>query len=144
MQQHTLAVFKPDCLERRLVGKVMERIYDDGFQIVAMKMIKLSTERAEQFYREHQAKDFFPFLVKFITEGPIIVAVLEKENAIEEWRELMGKTDPDKAQEETIRHDFAENMRRNIVHGSDSLESAQREISFFFDPSEIYEIIIDR
>ena len=133
----TCAIFKPDCLERKVFGSVLARIEKAGFDIIAMKMLHMSKPMAESFYKVHQTKDFFPGLISFMTEAPCVVAVLKKENAVEEYRALMGATDPQKAAAGTIRHDFAHDIQRNIVHGSDSDENAKREIAFFFAESEL-------
>ncbi|MDZ7314904.1 MAG: nucleoside-diphosphate kinase [candidate division KSB1 bacterium] len=135
--EQTLAIFKPDCLEKALLGKVLDKILTAGFQIKAMKMIKLTRKETESFYEIHRGKPFFTKLVEFMTEGPVVVAVLEKENAVADWRALMGKTDPHEAAEGTIRHLWAETVSRNVVHGSDSIENAQHEISFFFSQVEL-------
>jgi len=136
----TLAILKPDCIQRKFIGKVIDKIEQNGFTIKAMKMIKMTRPVAEGFYEVHKGKPFFEELVDFMTEGPCIVAVLEKENAVAAWRTLMGATDPTKADEGTIRKEFAENVGRNIVHGSDSDENARREIGFFFGEAEILSI----
>ena len=133
----TLAIFKPDCLQRKLVGAVMQKIEQAGFRIIAMKMLQMTEPVAQAFYRMHEGKDFFEGLVSFTTEGPCIVAVLYRENAIEAYRALMGATDPAKASAGTIRAEWAENVSRNLVHGSDSPENADREVAFFFSESEL-------
>ncbi len=135
--EQTLAILKPDCLQNKNAGKVLDMISAAGFKIRALRMTRMTQPVAESFYAEHQGKDFFSGLIKYITEGPIIVAVLEKENAITEWRELMGKTNPEEAAEGTIRKRFAENVRRNVVHGSDSPDNARREIFFFFTETNL-------
>ena len=135
--ERTLAILKPDCVKQRLIGQVLQIIQDDGFTILALKMLKLSRAVAESFYDIHKDKEFFPYLIDFMTEGACVVTVLEKENAIQAYRTLMGSTDPVNANEGTIRKKFAENVSRNVVHGSDSLENGLREISFFFSESEL-------
>ena len=115
----------------------MDRVEQAGFAIKALKMIKMPRPVAEGFYAVHKGKPFFEELVEFMSEGPCIVAVLEKDNAVEQWRALMGATDPAKAAPGTIRKDFAENVGRNIVHGSDSAENAAKEINYFFSDSEL-------
>jgi len=135
--QRTLAICKPDCVARQLTGQVLARIEAAGFRIVALKMIRMSPEQAEGFYAVHKGKPFFPELMKFMTEGPVVVAVLEKEGAVEAWRALMGATNPTNAEPGTLRRDLAESMTRNVVHGSDSPENACREIAFFFSESEL-------
>ena len=134
--EQTLAIFKPDCIQRRLLGKVITRIEDNNFRILGLKMIKLDTKTAQSFYQVHTGKSFFEGLVEFMTSGPCCVAVLEKDNAIEDYRKLMGNTNPVEADEGTIRKEFAENTRRNIVHGSDSSETAKGEIAFFYSIQE--------
>ncbi len=133
----TLAILKPDCVSRGLIGDVFQRIETDRFHIVAMKMVDLTPDQAKLFYQEHRERSFFNKLIAFMTETPVIVAVLEKENAVEAFRTLMGATDPAEAAEGTIRHAHAEDVTRNTVHGSDSDQSAVREIHFFFGEMEL-------
>lgn len=135
--ERTLAILKPDCVQRNLIGKVIDRIESAGFKIVRMKMVHLTRAMAEGFYEVHNGKPFFAELVNFMTETPCVVAVLEKNNCVEGWRKTMGATNPQNAEPGTIRRDLAENMGRNIVHGSDSTENAEREIDFFFSRSEL-------
>jgi nucleoside-diphosphate kinase len=135
--ERTLAIFKPDCVKNKLVGKVIDRILDGGFTIVGLKMMSLKREQAEAFYDVHKGKPFYPGLIDFMTEGSVIVAVLEKENAVADWRSLMGKTNPLEAAEGTLRRMYAENVSRNVLHGSDAEDTAQREIAFFFSESEL-------
>lgn len=135
--EQTLAILKPDCVRNKLIGKVISRIEENGFKIMAMKMSRLNKETAEAFYDVHKDKPFFASLVEFMTSGPCCVAVLEKENAIESYRKLMGATDPAQAAEGTIRRDFADNKQENIVHGSDGADTAAREIAFFYSNEEI-------
>ncbi|ABR74204.1 nucleoside-diphosphate kinase [Actinobacillus succinogenes] len=135
--ERTLSIIKPDAVERNLVGKILSRFEENGFQIVAMKMLRLNQAQAEGFYAEHQGKPFFDGLVEYMTSAPVVVSVLEKDNAVKDYRTLIGATDPQQAAEGTIRKDFAESRRRNSVHGSDSEESAVREIAYFFVESEI-------
>lgn len=136
--ERTLSIVKPDAVARNIIGKIVSRFEKAGLKIVASKMIHLDDAKAAGFYAEHEGKAFFETLMGFMTSGPIVVQVLEGENAIELNRELMGKTDPAAAAEGTIRKDFAESMQRNSVHGSDSPESAAREIAYFFDESEVF------
>ena len=136
--ERTLSIIKPDVVERQMIGTIISRLEQAKFNIVAMKMVKLSVEQAAGFYAEHQGKPFFEKLVNFMTSTPVVVLVLEKENAIFDYRALMGKTNPAEAQIGTLRHDFALDGSRNSVHGSDSIESAQREIAYFFAESEIF------
>ncbi len=135
--ERTCVIFKPDCIIRNLLGKVLTIIEENGFTIVAFKMIRMTLPLAEGFYKVHKGKEFYGPLLKFMGEAPCAVAVLEKENAIKDWRRLAGATDPAKATEGTVRYLYAENVRRNVVHGSDSASSAQREICYFFSESEI-------
>lgn len=136
--EQTLSIIKPDAVERHLIGKIFARLEENGFRIIATKMLHLTPAQAEGFYAEHQGKEFFAGLVEYMTSAPVVVAVLEKDNAILDYRTLMGATNPEKAEEGTIRRDFAINQRKNCVHGSDSLESAKREIAYFFAENEIF------
>ncbi len=135
--ERTFTILKPDCVKDGHVGKVIDRILSSGFKIIAMKMIKMTRPIAEGFYEIHKDKSFFEELINFMTEGPCIVAALEKQNAVEDYRALMGETDPSKAAPGTIRKEFAENISRNVVHGADSPENAIREIAYFFSTSEL-------
>ncbi|MCW9699310.1 MULTISPECIES: nucleoside-diphosphate kinase [unclassified Avibacterium] len=135
--ERTLSIIKPDAVERNLIGKILNRLESEGFRIIAMKMVHLTQTQAEGFYAEHQGKPFFTDLVDYMTSAPVVVSVLEKENAIKNYRTLMGATDPEKAEEGTIRKQFALSQRQNCVHGSDSPESAAREIAYFFVEGEI-------
>lgn len=135
--ERTFSIIKPDAVERNLIGEIYHRIEKADLRIVAAKMLHLNQEQASGFYAEHEGKDFFSDLTKFMTSGPIMVQVLEGENAIARYRELMGKTNPEEAACGTIRADYALSMRYNSVHGSDSPESAAREIAYFFPESEI-------
>jgi len=119
------------------VGKVIDRLERQGFKIVAMKMIRMDSRMAGEFYREHMGKAFYESLVEFMSSGNCIPMVLEKENAVEDLRALMGATDPEEAQPGTIRRDFAESKQNNIIHGADSIEKAEREIRFFFPEMEL-------
>ena len=135
--ERTFSIVKPDAVKRNLVGEIYHRIEKAGLEIIAAKMVHLTEEQASGFYAEHEGKEFFGPLNEFMTSGPIMVQVLEGENAIVRYRELMGKTNPEEAACGTIRADYAISMRYNSVHGSDSPESAAREIEFFFPESEI-------
>ncbi|PMH02211.1 nucleoside-diphosphate kinase [Vibrio splendidus] len=135
--ERTFSIVKPDAVKRNLVGEIYHRIEKAGLQIIAAKMVSLTEAQASGFYAEHEGKEFFGPLKEFMTSGPIMVQVLEGENAIARYRELMGKTNPEEAACGTIRADYAISMRYNSVHGSDSSESAAREIEFFFPESEI-------
>lgn len=135
--ERTLSIIKPDAVGKNLIGKIAGRFEDAGLRIVAMKMLHLSKERAEGFYAEHEGRPFFEPLVAFMTSGPVIVQVLEGENAILANRELMGATNPQEAAPGTIRADFATSIDENAAHGSDSPESAAREVAYFFGDDEI-------
>ena len=132
MKERTLSIIKPDGVQKNVVGKILSRFEDAGLKIVGCKMMHLSKAQAEQFYDIHKERPFFKDLVGFMTLGPVVVSCLEGENAIMKNRDLMGATDPKKAQPGTIRADFSESIDANTVHGSDAPETAKREISFFF------------
>jgi nucleoside-diphosphate kinase len=135
--ERTLAILKPDCVRKELIGEVTRRIQDAGFQIRALKMVSLSEKEAEGFYAVHEGKPFFESLIAFMTGGPCVPVVLEKENAVDDFRALIGATDPDEADEGTIRAEFADSIEQNIVHGSDSPENGRREVAYFFPEHEI-------
>jgi len=135
--QRTFSIIKPDAVTRNLIGAIYQRFESNGLRIVAAKMKRLTREEAEGFYAEHKGREFYEPLVAYMISAPIMVQVLEGENAIAKNREIMGVTDPLKAEPNTIRADFAVSLRENSVHGSDSVESAEREISYFFSPSEL-------
>jgi nucleoside-diphosphate kinase len=135
--QRTFSIAKPDAVSKNVVGEIYTRFEKAGLRIVAIKMLRLSREQAEGFYAEHKGRPFFPALIDFMTSGPVTVQVLEGEDAILRNRELMGATNPKEAAAGTIRADFAESIDANAVHGSDSEESAAREIAFFFATSEL-------
>lgn len=135
----TLAILKPDCVRKNLIGKVISHIQDAGFNILAMKMVHLTEDSAKGFYEIHKERPFFNELIAYMTSGPCVPIALEKENAVEDFRKLIGATDPAKAEEGTIRKLYAENIQENIVHGSDSDENAAKEISHFFSRKEILE-----
>ena len=137
MVERTFSIIKPDAVKRNLIGAILGRFESQGFRVVALKMVQLTKEQAEGFYAEHQGKPFFDPLVEYMLSGPIVVSVLEKENAVKDYRPLIGATNPAEAAEGTIRKDFALSQRENSVHGSDSVESAKREIAYFFVDSEI-------
>ena len=136
--EKTFAVIKPDAVERNFSGKILERIESQGFKIVAMKRTLLSKAQAEGFYDVHKERPFFPSMTSTMSSGPVVLLVLEKENAIADWRKLMGATNPADAEAGTIRKDFAENIERNSVHGSDATETAAFEMSYFFSQTEIH------
>ncbi len=137
MLERTLGIVKPDGIRRGLLGEVLKRIEDSGLKIVALRMKQLTREEAEGLYCVHRGKPFFGELVEFMTSGPVVLFVLEGENAIERYRRLMGATDPKKAEKGTIRADLAESMQCNTVHGSDGVDTARFEISFFFPATDI-------
>jgi len=136
--EQTLSIIKPDAVEQNQIGNIIEYFEREGLSVSAAKMMHLTKEQAEQFYSIHKDKAFFDELVEFMTSGPILVMVLEGESAVATNRRIMGATDPSKAESGTIRADFATSIDRNAVHGSDSLENAKKEISFFFKPNEIF------
>ncbi|MCF7885458.1 MAG: nucleoside-diphosphate kinase [Candidatus Marinimicrobia bacterium] len=125
-------MLKPDCIERKLTGKAIDYILEHGFEIRAMEKLSLSKAQAAAFYREHKGKEFYKPLIEFMTSGPVVAMVLAREDAVEKFREVIGKTDPKKAKEGSLRALYATDVRHNIVHGADSLQNAEREISFFF------------
>ncbi len=135
--EQTLSIIKPDAVAKNVIGKILARFEDAGLRVAATKKIQLSRADAESFYAVHSERPFFGELVEFMISGPVVVTVLEGENAVAKNRELMGATDPKEAEAGTIRADFAESIDANAVHGSDSLENAKNEISFFFAKREI-------
>ncbi len=137
MVERTLAILKPDCVRKRLVGEVVARIQKAGFKILGMKMTRLKKGAAGRFYAIHKGKSFYEGLVEFMSSGPCVPIALENENAVEEFRSLIGATDPGEAAPGTIRKDFGDSKSENIVHGSDSPENAKFEIDFFFSSEEL-------
>jgi nucleoside-diphosphate kinase len=135
--ERTLAIVKPDAVAAGQAGEIIAAIEKAGFRILAMRMTRLTRPQAEGFYAVHREKPFFTGLIAFMTEGPIIVMALERENAINQWREIMGATNPANAAEGTIRKRFAANVERNCVHGSDGPETAETELRFFFSTAEL-------
>lgn len=135
--ERTLAILKPDCVRKELVGEVLRRIQDAGFELRAVKMIRMSKAEAEGFYAVHEDKPFFDSLTDFMSSGPCLPLVLEKENAIDDFRALIGATDPDEADDGTIRSDFADSIEQNIVHGSDSPSNGKKETAYFFPEHQI-------
>ena len=135
--ERTFAIIKPDAVERNLIGKILERIESNGFKIAGMKKTQLSQKEAKGFYYVHKERPFFDSLTEFMCSGPVVLLVLEKENAIIAWRDLMGATNPEDAKEGTIRKDFALSIEKNSTHGSDSAENAAYEFSYFFSETEI-------
>ena len=140
MSNKTLAILKPDCIRKNLIGKVITHIQEAGFIIRGMKMVRLTPDSAKGFYEIHKERPFFNGLIEYMTSGPCVPLVLEKENAVEEFRKLIGATDPAKAAEGTIRKLYADNIQENIVHGSDSDENADKETAHFFSRKELLEI----
>ncbi|RPG51049.1 MAG: nucleoside-diphosphate kinase [Gammaproteobacteria bacterium TMED1] len=136
-QERTLSIIKPDAVSNNVVGDIVSRFENAGLKVIAMRMERLSQERAKGFYAEHDGKPFFKDLVSFMTSGPVVLQVLEGENAIVRNRELMGSTNPQEAEQGTIRADFAKSIDANAVHGSDSPASAIREIEFFFSEEQV-------
>jgi len=136
--ERTFAIIKPDAVERNLSGKILTKIEDAGFRIVGMKKIHLTRAQAEGFYYVHKERGFFGELCEFMASGPIIVLCLEKENAIADWRTLMGATNPANAEPGTIRKDFALSLGENAAHGSDAPETAAFEIPYFFSALELF------
>lgn len=135
--ERTFSIVKPDAVAKNVIGEIYSRFEKNGLSIVASKMIRMSKAQAEGFYAEHNGRPFFPDLIEFMTSGPVTVQVLEGENAISKNRELMGATNPKEADAGTIRADFAQSIDANAVHGSDSPESAAREIAYFFASSDV-------
>lgn len=139
MPEQTLAILKPDCVQKNLIGEVISRIEKAGFKILAMKKVRLTRETAGGFYAVHKGKPFYNGLVEFMSSGPCVPIALEKENAIADFRTLIGATDPKDAAPGTIRKLYADNKGENIVHGSDSVENGRIEIAYFFSNKELIE-----
>ncbi|MBZ0184139.1 MAG: nucleoside-diphosphate kinase [Melioribacteraceae bacterium] len=139
LSNRTLAILKPDCVRKNLAGTVIKQIQEAGFKVLALKMTKLTEDSAKGFYEVHKERPFFTELVEFMTSGPCIPIALEKDNAVAEFRKLIGATNPKEAEEGTIRRLYADSIGENIVHGSDSDENAAKEISHFFSRKEILE-----
>ncbi len=137
--KYTLTMIKPTAVKRGYAGEIIKMITDGGFRIAAMKMLAMRKEQAMEFYKVHKDKPFYNELVEFMTSGPIFAAVLEKENAVQAFRDYIGKTNPAEAAPDTIRGKFGVSIQENCVHGSDSDENALREIKFFFSTSEIFD-----
>jgi nucleoside-diphosphate kinase len=135
--ERTFSIIKPDAVAKNVIGEIYSRFEKNGLKIVAAKMLHLTKEQAEGFYAEHSERGFFKDLISFMISGPVIMQVLEGENAVLKHREIMGATNPKEAAAGTIRADFAESIDENAVHGSDALETAKREIAFFFPDTEI-------
>ena len=137
MTNKTLAIIKPDAVKNGYTGKIFDRIIVEGFTILGAKITKMSLAQAQGFYNIHKGKPFYEELTKFMSSGQLMVLALEKVNAVSEWRKTIGATNPDEAEEGTIRGDFASSIGENAVHGSDSNENAKKEIGFFFTESEL-------
>jgi len=136
--EQTLSIIKPDAIEKNIIGKIFERFEENNLKIIAAKMVHLTKDQAQKFYLVHKDKPFYNDLVTFMTSGPILVSVLYGKNAVEKNRDIMGATNFVNAKEGTIRKDFASSIERNAVHGSDSLDNAKIEVSFFFKKNEIF------
>ncbi len=136
--EQTLSIIKPDAVGQNQIGNIIEYFEREGLSIVAAKMMHLTKKQAEDFYAVHKERPFYQELVDFMTSGPVLIMVLEGDNAIAKNRKIMGATDPSKAEEGTIRADFATSIERNAIHGSDSASTAKTEITFFFKPTEIF------
>lgn len=137
--ERTLSIVKPDGVQKRLIGEVIKRFEDRGLKVIGLKMISMNKKEAERFYAVHRGKPFFESLTTFMSSGPSVVMVLEGEGAISKTRELMGATDPKQAKEGALRQQFAANIEKNIVHGSDAPETAAFEIKYFFNGLEMFE-----
>ncbi len=136
-KERTLTILKPDCVRKELIGEVTKRIQEAGFKIVAMKMTRLTSDTAGGFYAVHKERPFYDELCEFMSSGPCVPMILEKENAIEDFRTFIGATNPEEAQEGTIRADFADSVGENIIHGSDSVENGKKEVNYFFTEAEV-------
>jgi len=132
MTEETLAIIKPDAVKKNIIGKIIQRIEDEGFKISAMKMLHLTKDEAKGFYIVHKARPFYDSLTDFMSSGPVVVMALERENAISHWRLVMGATDPAQAKPGTLRHAYGFSVERNAVHGSDARETAEWELNYFF------------
>jgi len=132
MTEQTLAIIKPDAVKKNIIGKIIQRIEDEGFKVSAMKMLHLTKDEAKGFYIVHRARPFYESLTDFMSSGPVVVMALERENAISHWRLVMGATDPAQAKPGTLRHAYGFSVERNAVHGSDAQETAEWELNYFF------------
>ena len=139
MQERTLAIIKPDSMQKNLQGKIIDHLLAKEFKIIGMKMLRLTKRTAEEFYAVHKGRPFYDELVEFMTESPVVVLALQKKNAVAELRKVIGATDPAEAEEGTIRKLYAESKGRNAIHASDSVENAEVELSFFFTEKELLE-----
>lgn len=138
MSERTLSIIKPDGVARGLIGEIYKRFQDSGLQVIGARMLRLDEQQARDFYRVHRERPFYDDLVAYMTSGPIMVQVLEGENAIQRNRDLMGATNPAHAEAGTVRADFGESVERNVVHGSDGAATAREEIGFFFRNGELH------
>ena len=136
MIEHTLAIIKPDAVSRGLVGKILARLEEQGFRVRALKLVRLSKQAAQEFYRVHAERPFYESLTTYMSSGPVVPLLLERDDAIQRLRDLMGATDPQQAATGTIRRDYGENIERNAIHGSDAASTAAVEIPFFFNQLE--------
>ena len=136
MIEHTLAIIKPDAVSRGLVGKILARVEEQGFRVRALKLVRLSKQTAQEFYRVHAERPFYESLTTYMSSGPVVPMLLERDDAIQSLRDLMGATDPQQAAPGTIRRDYGENIERNAIHGSDAAATAVVEIAFFFSQFE--------
>ena len=136
MIEHTLAIIKPDAVSRGLIGKILVRIEEQGFRVRALKMVHLSVQSAREFYRVHAERPFYESLTTYMSSGPVVPMLLERDNAIQTLRDLMGATDPQQAAPGTVRREYGENIERNAIHGSDAAATAAVEIAFFFNHLE--------
>ena len=136
-KEHTLAIVKPDAVQRNLIGEIIRRIEQSGLQVAAARFLRLSRSDAEGFYAVHRERPFFGSLVEYMCSGPVMVLALEGDNAIKRWRDLMGATDPAKAEPGTIRKDLGQSVEANATHGSDAPETARDEIAYFFRSLEV-------
>ena len=139
MRERTLAILKPDCIQKNFIGKVISHLLKAGFKIVGIKMLKLSKQTAGEFYAVHKERPFYNNLVEFMTENRVVVLALETENAVDYLRKVIGATDPAEAEADTIRKLYADSKERNIIHASDSLDNAKIEVNFFFSNRELIE-----
>jgi nucleoside-diphosphate kinase len=138
VNDYTFSIIKPDAVKAGNTGPILSQINEAGFEIAAMKMLQITRSQAEEFYAVHRERSFYPDLVEFMISGPVVVLVLRHENAVEQFRKLIGATDPAKAEKGTVRARFATSVQMNAVHGSDSPENAAREASFFFSSIEVF------
>lgn len=136
MIEHTLAIIKPDAVSRGLIGKILARLEEQGFRVRALRMVQLSKQTAQAFYQVHAERPFYESLTTYMSSGPVVPMLLERENGIQSLRELMGATNPEQAAAGTIRRDYGENIERNAIHGSDAAATASVEIAFFFSHFE--------